>query len=246
MFSLKGKTVLITGANRGIGEGFVRAFAEQGAKKIYVCARDLSNLDELVNTFGNILQPLHLVLEDYSTIDSVVSKVDELDVLINNAGIISMTTCSSPDALELLESEMRVNLYGPVKLTNALMPTLKQSQEAAIINVSSIAGMANFPSIGTYSMTKAAMNSYSQGLRADLLNTSVRVINVSPGPHDTRLAEGNPMDKPAPINVASKTIKALESGANHVFPDAFSEQMFQIFLDHPEHLEKTFIEAANA
>lgn len=239
-FDMKGKVVLVTGSNRGIGEGYVRTLVKAGASKVYAAARDVNNLKSLLAEYPDIVEPVLLDVTQSEHIQALKEKIVSLDVLINNAGIINARSFTSEDALEIARTEMETNFFAPLQLTQALLPVLKQSKQAAIINVSSIAGISNFPVIGPYSATKAAMHSYTQGLRADLAEESITVIGVYPGPIDTRMAEGWEMDKPKPEQVAEKTLEALAEGKIDVLPDDFSKQMYETFLDHPHELEKVF------
>lgn len=241
-FSVKDKVVLVTGANRGIGEGFVNVLLEQGAKTIYAAARDLNNLESVVALNPDVIRPIQLDVTNGEQIQQVGESVPELDVLINNAGIASGVYTTEPTAIDVARQEMEVNLFGPMALTQVLLAKLKRSKQAAIINISSIAGISNFPSLGPYSATKAAFHSYTQGLRADLLGTDIQVLGVYPGPIDTRLAEGVDMDKPAPEQVAIKTLESLNNGDSDVFPDDFSTQMYSTFLEKPQKLEAFFAE----
>ena len=122
------------------------------------------------------------------------------------------------------------------------IPLLKQSEDAVIINISSIAALSNFPSIGTYSISKAAMHSYTEGLRADLTTEGISVVGVYPGPTDTRMAAAMEMDKPAPITVAEKTFVSLDAGEFDVFPDDFAKTMYATFLSSPKKLAQAFAE----
>lgn len=239
-FDMKGKVVLVTGSNRGIGEGYVKTLVKAGASKVYAAARDLDNLKPLLAKYEGIVEPVLLDVTKAEHIQGLTDKIDALDVLINNAGIINACLLTSDNALEIARTEMETNFFGPLRLTQALLPLLKQSKQAAIINVSSIAGISNFPVIGPYSATKAAMHSYTQGLRADLASEGITVVGVYPGPIDTRMAEGWEMDKPQPEQVAEKTLEALFEGRTDVLPDDFSKQMYETFLDHPHELEKVF------
>lgn len=138
--------------------------------------------------------------------------------------------------------EMETNFFGPLQVSLALIPLLKQSTQAAIVNLSSIAGISNFPALGPYSASKAAVHSFTQGLRAELMSDGIQVVGVYPGPIDTRMAEGMEMPKPQPEQVAQKTFEALAEGAVDVLPDDFSEQMYATYLQHPHQLEKAFSE----
>ena len=241
-FTVKDKNVLVTGSNRGIGEGFVKVLLDQGAKTIYAAARDLRNLESVVALNPSVIKPIELDVTKIDQVQQVGQLVPELDILVNNAGIATGVYTTEPNAIEVARLEMEVNLFGPMALTQVLLPKLKASKQAAIINIASIAAISNFPSLGPYSATKAALHSYTQGLRADLLGTNIQVLGVYPGPIDTRLAEGAEMDKPAPEQVAIKTFESLNAGENDVFPDDFSTQMYSTFLEKPQKLEAFFTE----
>ncbi len=241
-FEIKDKIVLVTGANRGIGEAYVLELLNAGAKKIYAAARDTSNLHTLVENTPAIIEPILLDVTNPLHINALVEKIDALDILINNAGIINTTDFISDNTLEIARMEMETNYFAPLQLILALLPLLKQSKQAAIINLSSIAGISNFPLIAPYSATKAAMHSLTQGLRANLADQDITVVGVYPGPIETRMTDGWEAEKAKPLQVAQKTFEALLAGNNDVFPDEFSQQMYTSFLEHPKLLEKTFAE----
>jgi len=241
-FDINGKIALVTGSNRGIGEGFVKTLINAGAKKIYAAARELDNLKPLSEKFPDIIEPVLLDVNNIEHIQQLTKNIPELDILINNAGIANPCNSSSENSLEIARSEMETNFFAPLQITIALLPALKRSKEAAIINICSIAAISNFPSIGPYSATKAALHSLTQGLRFDLSADNIKVIGVYPGPIDTRLTEGWDVEKPKPEQVAIKTIEALSKGETDVMPDDFSQQMYATFLEHPQKLEQALAE----
>lgn len=240
MFDIKDKIALVTGANRGIGEGFVQHLLKAGASTIYAAARDIKNLESLVATNPDVIKPVLLDVTNSDHINQLASQISSLDILVNNAGIANACSSLSDDALEIARTEMETNYFGPLQITRALLPVLKKSPEAVIINISSIAGISNFPTLGPYSASKAAVHSFTQGLRAELASDTFHVLGVYPGPIDTRLAEGMEMEKPQPIQVAERTFKSLSEGKIDVLPDDFSEEMYSAFLQHPHELEKVF------
>lgn len=239
-FSVQGKVALVTGANRGIGEGFVQTLLQAGAKTIYAAARDISSVQHLVNLAPSVVKAVALDVTKPGQISALASEITELDMLVNNAGIIDPARSAAADAIAFARQEMEVNLFGPMQLTSALIPLLKKSAQGVIINISSIAAISNFPSIGTYSISKAAMHSYTEGLRADLSADGILVAEVCPGPTDTRMAAGMDMLKPAPATVAQKTFAALAAGQLEIFPDDFAKNMYALFRDAPQKLASTF------
>lgn len=240
MYSLKGKTVLVTGANRGIGLGFITTLLEAGADRIYAAVRLREDEAAVAALSPEVVRVRPLDLSDDASIDALVARIERLDVLVNNAGIVTGATCSGIGAVDKARQEMAVNLFGPMRLTSGLLPVLKQSEAAAIVNVSSIAAITNFPGIGTYSVSKAAMMSYTEGLRADLADSGIRVMGVYPGPHDTRIAPGENLVKPAPENVAIQVLKGLEGEDADVYPDDFARRMYVLFRENPAQVASLF------
>lgn len=238
-FDVKGKTVLVTGANRGIGKAYVEALVKRGASKVYAGVRDASTFSDMTAMQKDIVEPVLLDVTRTDHIQSFSQKVTILDLLINNAGIIDSCFNSSENAVNIARSEMETNFFGPLNLTLALLPALRKSK-GAIVNVSSIAGISNFPSIGPYSVTKAALHSFTQGLRTELLQDGILVTGVYPGPIETRMTKDFEMPKAPTSQVAERTFDGLSKGETDIFPDSFSEQMYAAFLNAPKELEKTF------
>ncbi len=239
VFNVEGKIALVTGANRGIGLAYVETLLKRGVAKVYACARDASSLDSLAAIDKDRVQATLLDVTRAEHIQNLKAEITTLDLLINNAGIIDGCLSSAENATEIARREMETNYYAPMDLIHAFLPALKQSK-GAIINISSIAGISNFPSLGPYSATKAALHSLTQGLRTELSDAGMLVAGVYPGPIDTRMAEEFEMEKAPPSQVAERTFDAIEKGEVSIFPDAFSEQMYTAFLNHPAELEKIF------
>jgi len=239
-YTIQGKTALVTGANRGIGKAIVEALIAQGAKRIYAAARDIESLQALVTQAPEVIVPVQLDVTKAGDIANIVTLVGQLDILINNAGIATGSDFSGAASLAIATDEMATNYFGVISLTHALLPILHKSNGAAVINVSSIAGIANFPTLGPYSASKAAVHSFTQGLRAEVRKANIAVVGVYPGPVATRMTEGFEMDKAAPADVANAVLTGLKNGEEDVFPDAFSQAMYQVFLQSPKQLEQQF------
>jgi NAD(P)-dependent dehydrogenase (short-subunit alcohol dehydrogenase family) len=238
-FDPKNKIALVTGANRGIGKAFVTSLVQRGARKVYAATRDASTFSELRAVNKNIVEPVLLDVTQTDQIQALRQKIPELDLLINNAGIATACASSAENASKVAQLEMNTNYFGPLNIILALLPALKKSQ-GAIVNIASIVSISNFPSLGPYSATKAALHSLTEGLRTELAAAGILVAGVYPGPIDTRMTENFPMEKAPPSQVAERTLDGLKQGEVTIFPDAFAEQMYALFLKHPRELEKAF------
>lgn len=236
----EGKTVFISGSNRGIGKAIAIEFLEQRAKKVYAGARDLNSLDNLKDKYGDKLIPVQLDVTDDNSIDTAASQIKDIDILVNNAGIFETGGIFSDQVSSSLATNLNVNLWGVVKLTNSVIEQLKQPKETAIINISSVVGLANMPMAATYSVSKAAVHSLTQGMRGELVNDNVLVMGVYPGPIDTDMARDLPMEKDSPENVAKNIVQSLIEGKEDVFPDVMSEQVGALYSSSPKSVEVNF------
>lgn len=236
----EGKTVFISGSNRGIGKAIAIEFLEQGAKKVYAGARDVNSLNSLKDKYGDKLVPVQLDVTDDNSIDTAASQIKDIDILVNNAGIFETGGIFSDQVSSSLEINLNVNLWGVVKLTNSVIEQLKQPKETAIINISSVVGLANMPMASTYSVSKAAVHSLTQGMRGELVNDNVLVMGVYPGPIDTDMARDLPMEKDSPENVAKNIVQSLIEGKEDVFPDVMSEQVGALYASSPKSVEDNF------
>lgn len=241
--NINNKIALVTGANRGIGKALVEALLARGAKRIYASARNTENLAELIALAPNVIVPIQLDVTNQQQIAQLTSQVAELDILINNAGIASGSNFTNKNTITIAQDEMNTHYFGCLNVTCALLSQLQQSQAAALINISSIAGISNFPLLAAYSASKAAQHSLTQGLRAELTKSGIRVYGVYPGPVDTRLAPGDEMPKASPYAVANAILNGLEQGTEDIYPDDFSQAMINIFMQSPKTLERQFAAA---
>jgi NAD(P)-dependent dehydrogenase (short-subunit alcohol dehydrogenase family) len=214
--SIANKTVLITGANRGIGRALVDEALRRGAKRIYAGTRGatLQIADERVT-------PLTLDVTDGAQIQQAVEQVGTLDVLINNAGVAIYHDLSDLDAIE---QHLAVNLFGVLKVTRAFLPLLKRSK-GAIVNNLSLAALAPLPVIPGYSISKAAALNMTQSLRALLVGQHVSVHAVILGPIDTDMNRGFEIPKAAPEVAARGIFDGLEHGDEEIFPDPASQSV---------------------
>jgi short-subunit dehydrogenase len=140
--------------------------------------------------------------------------------------------------------EFEVNVFGLLAVTQAFTPALTKQSGGAVVNVSSVAGLANFPALVSYSASKAAAHSLTQGTRAHLRPLGVLVTGVYPGPIDTDMAREIQMEK-TPASVAANAIlDGLEAGEEEIFPDPFARQIGDLYVHSPKAVEEQFAPVA--
>jgi NAD(P)-dependent dehydrogenase (short-subunit alcohol dehydrogenase family) len=211
------KTVLVTGANRGIGAALVEEALSRGAKRVYAGARrPVTHVDGRVTS-------LTLDVTNAAQIQKAVDEVDSLDILINNAGVALYDDLSDPS---VLERHLAVNLFGTYAVTQAFLPLLAGSKGAIVNNLSANA-LAPLPLIPAYSISKAAAFNMTQSLRVLVAARGVRVHAVLTGVVDTDMTRGLDVPKAAPDSVARGIFDGVDNGQEEIFPDPMSESLAQ-------------------
>jgi len=215
VMNIENKTVLITGANRGIGRALVHEALRRGAKRVWAgTRRPLQIGDERV-------VPLQLDVTNSSQIRQAADEINNLDVLINNAGIAIYDDLSD---IDVIEKHLAVNFLGPLRMTQAFLPLLKRSKGAVVNNLSMV-GLAALPLIPSYSISKAAAFNMTQSLRALLATNGVTVHSVVLGPVDTDMNRGLDIPKASTESAARGIFDGLERGDEDIFPDPASQSI---------------------
>lgn len=209
------KTVLITGANRGIGHALVDEALKRGAKRVFAGTRTALGIADKRVT------PLTLDVTNASHIQQAVQEIGTLDLLINNAGVCIYDDLSKSD---VLDQHLAVNLFGTLNLTRALLPLLTRSK-GAIANNLSLNALAPLPVQPAYSLSKAAAFSMTQSLRMFLVGQGVTVHAVLLGPIDTDMTRGLNVPKAPPAAAATGIFDGLEKEEEDIFPDPWSQSM---------------------
>lgn len=213
--NITGKTIMITGANRGIGRALVNEAIIRGAKRVYAGTRGA------LEHAGERVTPLTLDVTSATQVERAAREVDTLDVLINNAGIAIFDDLSKLDAIE---RHLAVNLFGTLRVTHAFLPLLRSSKGALVNNLSLVA-LAPLPVIPAYSVSKAAASNLTQSLRAILAGEGVTVHGVFLGPVDTDMNRGFNIPKASPESVARGIFEGLERKEEDIFPDPVSQSI---------------------
>ncbi len=237
METFKDKVILITGANRGIGKSLVKASLEKGAKKIYATARDI----EKIPNFGDErVITLKLDITDNTQISHVVERTKDLEILINNAGIINHGNIIDSE-ISKIEKDMQTNYFGTIEMMKAFAPVLVANQPSKIINVASIVAYSSLPAIAGYSASKAALYSASQSVRIELEKKGVEVHIVNPGAIDTDMNAGSNMEgMTSPDLTAKNILNKVEKGELDIIPDEMGLGMFNTWKEEPSKLAKMF------
>lgn len=226
-YDISGKTVLVTGANRGIGKVLVETFLARGADKVYAAVRNLDSVAPLIQKYGDKVVPMQIDLGDSQTIIAAAKTATDVDIVVNNAGVLKIANLLEADAIAALQYEMEINVNGLIHMAQAFAPVLKANGGGSFVQLNSVVSMKAFASFATYSASKAAAYSMTQALRELLGEQGTQVISVHPGPIATDMGDAAGLSEIAesPSLVAEGILEALHTGAFHVFPDTMAKQI---------------------
>jgi NAD(P)-dependent dehydrogenase (short-subunit alcohol dehydrogenase family) len=211
MTSLADQTVLVTGANRGMGREYVAQLLDRRVTKVYAAARDPQTID--------VADPRVVVLQldvtDAASVARAAEAASDVSVLINNAGIARGASVLDRDTSDLRE-EMETNLFGPLAMASAFADRIAESS-GAIVNVASV--LAWMPIGASYGVTKAALWSATDSMRLGLGSRGVQVVGVYVGLVDTDIGAFADSPKSNPAEVVRQILDGIECGADEVLAD---------------------------
>ena len=216
---IKDCVALVTGGNRGIGEAFVRALLERGARRVYVGSRDVANAEHLVREAPDRVIAVRLDVTNPDHVAQAATDCDDVSLLINNAGAFCMQTLLRAPDLSAARQEMEINYFAPLAMCRAFAPILARHEESAIANVLSAGGIVAVPGMGGYSPSKFAARAMTTCVRAELAPQNTHVTALIVGSVDTRMASHVEGFKEAPSTIAKVGLKAIERRADEVDTD---------------------------
>lgn len=237
--AIEGKVILITGANRGIGKALASKALELGAKKVYATARDESKLTDVKALDSDRVVTLTLDVTKQEQVRAAAQAASDVEIVINNAGMGTGAQLLADDVVEKSKLEMDSNFYGPMRMGVAFAPILKANGGGAIANVLSVAGLVNFPFAPTYSTSKAAGHSLTQGQRAVLAGQNTLVCGIYPGPIDTDMTAGMTVEKGSTEEVAVAVFEGLAKGTEEIFTDNMAIGLAQSMKADAKSVEKS-------
>ena len=220
--NLSDKSILVTGAGSGIGRVCAVEFARKGARLTLVGRRQepLEETDRLVAETGSEAQVVPGDVRNQEVrqraVEAAIERFGGLDILVNSAGAVRAGRLENVDAEEI-QAQIEVNLTAPILLTRTALPALRDSGDAAIVNVSSRFGLVGMPFYSAYGATKAGIAHFGEALRRELFGEGVHVITVYPGATETPMMESNEagpdlgFEYESPEAVADAIVAGVES-----------------------------------
>jgi uncharacterized oxidoreductase len=247
--NLTGNTIFITGGGSGIGRALAEVLHKHG-NKVIISGRRKGHLDAVVNANPGI-DAIQLDIADPENIKAVAQKLirehPDLNVLINNAGIMEPDQAAGIIDENLLASTVTTNLLGPIRLTSALMDQLK-SRRGVILYNTSVLGFVPLAVTAVYSATKAALHSYALSQRFLLRDSGVRVLEMVPPWVRTELMNSQEAEQAMPLDQfisetldalgtdaeeilveAAKPLRANPGPSEHALVNGFNQQMLKLF-----------------
>jgi len=241
---LQEKKIFITGGSSGIGKSFIKELIKYKVTQIGVIGRGKDSLEALKKEFPSV--DFLLVHGDISSlkdvdkaIEAIIDTWKGLDILINNAGVVSAGLLDKISDEDII-NQININLTGLILLTKKCLPLLKQSEQGAIINVSSGLGYIAMPFYSVYSATKAAVRQFSDAMRRELHDFPIHIMTVYPTVTDTNMMTNAKVESEmdSPDKVARESIEGLLKGEiNVIFGGEDREENIKTNLLEPEKID---------
>jgi NAD(P)-dependent dehydrogenase (short-subunit alcohol dehydrogenase family)/uncharacterized OB-fold protein len=243
----KFRKILITDGKTAVGQAICQQLVAAGADLIWAGWAEpwkkLPGSDALASTPQVTLVPLDLTNE--RSVQDLAGEIGgKVDIMINNAEYHRAASISTRPGTDIARAEMDINYFGLLRLAQAFGPALQaraadgSANAVAWVNILSIYALSNFPAHGTFSASKAAAHSLAQCLRAEMMKSAIRVINVFPGPIDDEWNQLIMPPKLAPSALAQSIVDALRSGVEDVYAGDVAQEWFKRWRDNPKVLER--------
>jgi NAD(P)-dependent dehydrogenase (short-subunit alcohol dehydrogenase family) len=216
---IEGSVALVTGAGRGLGRVLTRDLVERGARIVYGAARNPASVTEPGVT------PVTLDITDPANVARVAEQCRDVDLLINNAGVMTLSPMIGAPALDGARLEVETNYFGTLSMCRAFAPVLGTNGGGALVNILSIVSWFTNPDNATYGASKAAAWAMTNGVRTELAAQGTLVVGVHAGFIDTDMTAGIDAPKSSPADVARQVLDAVEAGQVEVLADERTRQV---------------------
>lgn len=220
--NIQGSTVLVTGANGGLGRAFVNALREAGCAKIYAAARRTEDLAS-----DAVIEPVQLDITNPEQVAAAAARCSGVNILINNAGIAGCSPALGAPTMAAAQLEIETNYLGTLAMCRAFAPVLKRNGGGVLANVLSVVSWFNAPMQGTYCISKAAESALTKGIRFELRAQGTLVVGVYAGYIDTDMAArmwgSAEYPKLSPAEAAARVLAGIENGVEEILTDETAE-----------------------
>lgn len=217
-------TILITGANGGIGKAFIKELLNRNVDKIYITGIDLEELIKITKDFPqkNVI-PMKLDVTNPDDIKKCSDQCSDVNILINNAGVELKSGFISEKTADCAKFEMEINYIGVVRLTNSFYGNLKKNNNSAIINILSVGSILLIDRLATYCASKAATHIFTQAIRREFDKDNIKVFGVYPGYVDTTMSADIDDYKISAEQLVINICNEIENNELNIFPDKMSK-----------------------
>ena len=236
---IQNSTVLVTGANRGIGRELVNALLQAGAKKVYAGARDLNRMKATKFSDMSRVVPINLDVTNRELVWGLPDQAPDVNLLVNNAGVLDFGNILEVP-LEAIARNFDTNFYGPLIMARAFAPLIERNGGGAIVNILTLVALASMPGLAAYNASKAAAWSMTQSLRASIAGRGIAVHAIFPGAVDTDMLAGVDMPKTPPKDIAAAVVAGVVAGQEDTFPDPMSAGLYAAWKTDHKSVEKQF------
>ena len=231
---IENATVLVTGANRGLGLAFTRELLVRGARKVYAGARDPATITQ------SGVQPLRLDVTNLDDVAAAAKLASDVTLVINNAGIAQPGGFLAPDSEDVTRRIFETNFFAMLHMSKAFAPILKANGGGALLNVLSVVSWVNSGVMAAYAASKSAAWSLTNALRHELAAQKTQVLALHMGFVDTDLARGFDAPKSSAEEIVKRAFDGLESGLDEVLADERALQVKQgMTAPRPSYLPQT-------
>jgi NAD(P)-dependent dehydrogenase (short-subunit alcohol dehydrogenase family) len=239
MMKIEGCVAIVTGANRGIGLGFVEELLAQGAARVYVASRGLADAQAVAARHPDRLVAIELDVTRPDQVAAAAASCKDVTLVVNNAGMCTMERLYDTRDKDAVRREMDVNFFGPLEMSRAFAPVIAANGGGAIANVLSAGGIVAVPDMGGYSPSKFAARAASNCLRAELAPHGVQVTALIVGSVETRMsAHVKNQAQSQPVDIAKAGLWAVSRGIDEHDTDPHAIQVRAHLARDPKGLEQ--------